>query len=99
MQHVLTINGNIKKAEDITDLTIMQLIYITYNRTPLPYETTKSLTDILFSQKDKTIEQLKATIMAFYTQNKFEVTSVTQLNSTDIKVTLKVVNNEVELFV
>ena len=89
-QHVVDIRGNVVEAKNMTDLEVMGLIYNVKRTTRLPYETKKSLKQILFENKDKSLEKQEVVITGFFSQLGYKVLSVESLNITDLLVTIRI---------
>lgn len=93
-QNVVTLDGSVKRAENITDLEIMGLMYATLRTTFLPYETEKSLKQLLFEYEGASIIEQKSIITNFYNQRGYKLVSITQTNSEDIVVVVKLNNSD-----
>lgn len=93
-QNVVTLDGSVKKAESITDLEIMGLMYATLRTTFLPYETEKSLKQLLFEYEGVSIVEQKSIVSSFYSQRGYKVISITQTTDKKLVVVVKLNNSE-----
>lgn len=99
-QHVVNLQGEVIQANSMSDLEIMGLIYNVQRTTSLPYETKKSLKQVLFENKDKSLERQEIIVKGFFSQLGYTVNSITQVYDTDLQVNLSLnANQQISLII
>lgn len=98
-QHVVDIRGNVVEAKSMEDVELMALIYNTQRTTNLPYETKKSLKQMLFEIQDVTLERQKTVIRNFFTQLGYTVLDIFSNFGTDLNISVKVNKDNIVTFV
>lgn len=97
-QHTVNLDGDILVATKSEDVELMYLLYITKAEKKLPYDTEPTLKELLFKNKDKTFEEQKRIVIAFYSQKNYTVQAV-NVDDKTLSITIQTLSKSINITV